>query len=265
MTLEPRSILDGWRDWDVPPRSRPKIVRQLGGGRSNRSYLLEAAGERMVLRINAAGSALHGIKRENEAEIWRAASDAGIAPPLIHADPSGRFLVSAYIESDLPERPEDNPALAAWALGLLQKTHQLDVQAPTIDYSAHIEGYWEIIESRQLKVAPTLIEQREPMLQRLARLQDGQAKLTLCHHDPVIENFVGTPEHLYLIDWEYAAHGLAVMDHAALAVEWMIGDEMLNEQAGIEPVLLDTAKALYQYMCALWSAVQTIERYPGRT
>jgi thiamine kinase-like enzyme len=233
-------------------------VRELGGGRSNRSYLLESAGQRMVLRINAAQATLPGIGRRHEAEIWRAASDVGIAPPLVHADPAGKFLVSTYIESDLPDRPQDDPALAAQALELLQRTHRLDVHAPAIDYAAHIENYWQQIESRCLPVAPGLQKQREPMRQRLAAMLDTRTALTLCHHDLVVENFVGTPGRLYLLDWEYAAFGVAEMDYAALGIEWQLDDLMLGEQFGIKPALLASAKAFYRYMCDLWGTVRIV-------
>jgi thiamine kinase-like enzyme len=259
MAPEPIAFLDGWRDWDTPPRARPAIVRKLGGGRSNRSFLLEASGERMALRVNAAEQVLPGTGRGQETRVWRAASEAGIAPPLVHADPDGRFLVSTYIESDLPDRPQDDPALAAQALELLRRTHQLDVSVPAIDYAAHIEAYWQQIESRRLPVDPGLRAQRAPMRQTLAALLDNQAELVPCHHDPVVENFVGAAERLYLLDWEYAARGLVMMDYAALSVEWGIGLELLAERTDFEPASVSQAKSLYRYLCTLWSAVTITE------
>lgn len=209
----------------------------------------------MVLRINAPDPTLPGIGRGHEAEVWRTASDAGIAPPLLHADPAGRFLVSAFIENELPEQPQDDPALAAMALELLQRTHHLDVKAPAIDYTAHIEAYWQQIEAGRLTVDPVLLEQREAMRELLLELSGGESWQVLCHHDPVIENFVGSPDRLYLIDWEYAARGLAMMDYAAFAVEWNIDDATIKESAGIDLQSLILAKTLYAYLCTLWEAI----------
>lgn len=259
MTPELGTLLDGWRDWDEPPESRPTIVRELSGGRSNRSFLLESADEKMVLRVNAGEATLPADGRGHEAVIWHAASEAGIAPPLLHAAPYGDFLVSAYVESDLPVRPRDDLVLAQKALELLQRCHRLKVDAPTIDYSSYIESYWQSIEVNGLEVAPELQEQRKAMHSVLEEITAGSTAMVLCHHDPVVENFVGTPDRLYLLDWEYAAIGMTVMDYAAFAVEWGIDDERLNEQAGIKLALLDKAKVLYCYMCTLWNAVQAIE------
>jgi thiamine kinase-like enzyme len=257
MALEPGSILDGWRGWDTPPASRPAIVRELGGGRSNRSFLLESAGEKMVLRVNATQTILPANGRVHETVIWRAASEAGIAPPLLHADRGGGFLVSAYIESDLPARPQDGPVLARKALGLLQRCHRIKVDAPIIDYSSYIEAYWQTIEADGLKVAPELREQREAMHSMIEEITAGSAATVLCHHDPVVENFVGTPGRLYLVDWEYAARGLAVMDYAAFAVEWDLDDAAINAGMDIDSALLAKIKAFYRYLCDLWEMVST--------
>jgi thiamine kinase-like enzyme len=78
------------------------------------------------------------------------------------------------------------------------------------------------------------------------------AETGLCHHDPIMANFVGGPDRLYLIDWEYAAKGLLVMDYAALAIEWKIEDNIILTNSGIDPELLTKAKKLYTYLSKLW-------------
>ncbi|MCW8924842.1 MAG: phosphotransferase family protein [Xanthomonadales bacterium] len=255
MTLQPEIILDGWREWEATPAGRPVIIRELGGGRSNRSLLLKAANAQMVLRINVTASALPSHGRKAEADIWRAASGAGIAPRLLHADPAGRFLVSAYIENNLPDRPQDDPALAIQALDLLQRCHRLEVDAPAMNYASHIERYWRFIESRRTPVSPALLDQRRPMQDLLAALGGGETGLSLCHHDPVVANFVGGSGRLYLLDWEYAAIGWPVMDFAALGCEWEIADDVILERTGVDSVSLSRASTLYRYLCALWETV----------
>jgi len=259
MTLQPETILDGWREWEAAPAARPKVIRELGGGRSNRSLLLEAANSLMVLRINATESTLPSHGREAEAGIWRAASGVGIAPRLLHADPAGRFLVSAYIENGLPDRPQEDPTLAMQALDLLQRCHRLEVDAPAMNYAMHIERYWLFIESRQAPVSPALLDQRRHMLDLLAALGGDKTGPSLCHHDPVVANFVGGPGRIFLLDWEYAALGWPVMDFAALAIEWGIANDVIVDRTGIDPASLSRANTLYRYICALW---ETIDRGP---
>lgn len=253
--MNTEAILDTWRAWDVPLSVRPQMVAALGGGRSNRSLLLQSNGTKMVLRINAQNDLLPN-RRDSEARTWRAAYEAGIAPPLLYADPDGIFLVSAFIENALPQRPASDAALVHKAFDLLRRCHALEVDVPAIDYAAHVDGYWQVIERQGLAIEPALQAQREPMSRLLEALLDGNITTGVCHHDPVQENFVGSPAKLYLLDWEYAARGLPLMDYAALAVEWEIDSLTVAEKTGLEPGLIAGARSIYCYLCALWEGVK---------
>ena len=90
------------------------------------------------------------------------------------------------------------------------------------------------------------------MQKLLETLAANDPEIGLCHHDLVPENFVGTAERLYLIDWEYAASGFLVMDYAAVGIEWDIDDAKIILHTGIEQELLVMAKMLYSYICELW-------------
>jgi thiamine kinase-like enzyme len=76
----------------------------------------------------------------------------------------------------------------------------------------------------------------------------------------VTGNFVGGPEKLYLIDWEYAALGSPLMDYAAFGVEWGVGDDVVAERAGVDLGLLVKAKDLSRYECELWGIVSAFGR-----
>jgi thiamine kinase-like enzyme len=251
--LLPDLAIDSWRAWDGEFHSRPVILRQLGDGRNNRSYLLDSDGKRMVLRLNSSESVIPGVNRNNEIAIWTEASQQGIAPPLLYADGHNRFLVSTYVDNCLPLKPPPDEALNSQVLELLSRTHRLNVDAPGIDYPRHIENYWQLINAKNQPSNQALIEQREPMQSVLGSLMASNPPTGLCHHDPVIANFVGNTNRLYLIDWEYAARGILAMDFAALSVEWGIDDARIREHTGIEPGVLVMAKVLYGYLCALWT------------
>jgi thiamine kinase-like enzyme len=254
--LQPDLAIDSWRAWDGEYHSRPVILRPLGGGRSNRSFLLASEDKRMVLRLNSSASVMPGVDRNREIAIWTEASHQGIAPPLLYADGHDRFLVSTYIDNYLPLKPPSDEALARQALELLSRTHKLNVDAPGIDYAGHVEHFWQLIDAKNQLSNPALIEQRRPMESVLESLMASKPPTGLCHHDPVIANFVGSTKRLYLIDWEYAARGILAMDFAALSVEWGIDDEKIRSHAGIEPESLAIAKMLYNYLCDLWKELK---------
>ena len=202
----------------------------------------------MVLRINGADSLLPEGERSSEVTIWKEAAQQGIAPPLLYADEKSGFLVSPYIHTPSPidRQFEDQ------AYDLISRCHHLQVDVASINYARHIDQYWENIETHNKLQQTALIDQREPMREILETLINGGAEMGLCHHDPIPLNFVGDHDGLYLIDWEYAARGLLVMDYAAFALEWGIDDTSMQAHFDVTTELLEMAKTLYTYMCALW-------------
>ena len=138
-SLKTEKAIDSWPDWDITLHSRPKVLRVLNGGRSNRSFLLDSGGTRMVLRLNGIESVLPGANRSSEYAIWQAASAKGIAPPLLYVDDRSGFLVSTFIENDLPSQTTSNSVVAKHAFDLLARCHQLD-----LDVSSHHVGYFSL-------------------------------------------------------------------------------------------------------------------------
>lgn len=250
--LRPETAIASWQLWQGDLPGKPEIMGQLDGGRSNRNYLLKSGNQKLVLRLNGSNTLLPGSNRNNEIDIWHAASAAGLAPPLLYADEQQGILVSSYIEDSLPPQAEASRSIVDQALTLLRRCHKLQVDAHSLDLSKHIQQYWQLIEAKGIPADPVLSEQREPMQDLLDSQQFRSADTGLCHHDPIMANFVGGPDRLYLIDWEYAAKGALVMDYAALAVEWEIKDNTVLAHSGIDPELFTKAKKLYTYLCNLW-------------
>jgi len=236
-----------WRQWQVQLSGKPSIVRTLGVGLSNQSYLLHAGEACLVLRINNRDGQLPGFNPQREPPICREASEAAMPPPLWL--PQDRYLVSAFVEG-YKSTPADQ------VFGLLEKCHAIKIDTDQIDYAQHIQTYWAKIEQSGKPIHQALINKRQAMQKCLLRLSAQQQTTVLCHHDPIMANFVGSPERLYLIDWEYAALGMAVMDYAALAVEWGFSDATICARTDIHPRSLAMAKKLYRYMCQLWQATQ---------
>lgn len=253
--MKPESAIASWQQWRGGLLCKPDLVGRLDSGRSNQSFLLDSSGTRIVLRLNNTTALLPGANRLTEAGIWQAASARGIAPPLLYVDAQAGFLVSTFIADHLPLLAQTEDTILDQVFDLIARCHSLEVDVPVLDYAQHIERYWKIINSSGITPGNTLTSQRGPMLELLESLLNKDTQRGLCHHDPVPANFVGTLDRLYLIDWEYAAEGLVVMDYAALGVAWGIADEVVVARSGIEPDSLAMAKELYRYLCALWQAV----------
>src|SRR5262245_64643703 len=62
---------------------RELTIEPLGGGLTNRNYLVDADGEAFVVRVPGADTGLLGIDREREPACTRAAAAARIAPDVV--------------------------------------------------------------------------------------------------------------------------------------------------------------------------------------
>ena len=79
---EAERVLDDWRGAGMPFTSCPRYVRDLTGGRTNRSFLVEADGVPHVLRIGMPGADALGIDRGREVHALGLAAAAGLAPTV---------------------------------------------------------------------------------------------------------------------------------------------------------------------------------------
>src|ERR1700694_4157693 len=79
-----------WRGKDVK-------VSPLSGGLTNENYLVEAGGERYVMRIPGTSTELLAIDRVNEVYNARAAASTGIGPAVLEHDPQLDVMVLEFI------------------------------------------------------------------------------------------------------------------------------------------------------------------------
>ena len=251
--MKPDVALSSWRQWACDLQSPPVVIRQFAHGRTNRSFLLDADGYKIVMRINAPVDTLPGVDRAREALVCQAVDEAGLGPPILYIDENHRFLVTEYIDGESLDRSDLDKSLIDQLVGLLAATHGLDIDLPTFDYAEYIEKCWQIIDAGRVVNDKALLAERRKM-HALATELSAAADIGVCHHDPVKSNFVFCADRLYLLDWEYAARGFIAMDYAALSVEWELDAAEILSRVSLEPAVLDKAKTLYLYLCRLWEA-----------
>src|SRR5256885_12168362 len=79
-----------WRGKDVK-------VTSLSGGLTNENYLVEAGGERFVMRLPGTSTELLSIDRVNEVHNARAAASTGIGPAVLEHLPELDVMVLEFI------------------------------------------------------------------------------------------------------------------------------------------------------------------------
>ncbi len=201
-----------WRGAVAPER--------LEGGLSNHNFLVRDGAESYVVRLVGGDDFCHGIVRDREVAVSRAAHSAGIAPELVLAE-AGLLVLRFVPGRALGEDDLRSPAMLARVAELLRSCHR--------DVAAHLRGpapcFWVFHALRdylaQLDVQGSLAGRTERLRRIVTRLERavGPTRLALTHNDLMPGNIIDDGRRLWLIDWEFAGFGAPLFDLASLAVD----------------------------------------------
>ncbi len=205
-TISPADALTRVPDWDGNLAS----WRELKGGLTNRSYLVEKGSDSFVLRLDAAHTNVFNLDRISEMDIVAQAAAAGLAPELVFADVDSGILLYRYIPGQVWEVAEldDDHNLEALA-DLLHRVHDLPLSGIKFDPIAVADRYTRNLESR-----PGLHDFACRCEESIAAMPVC-AEFRCCHNDVVAANVIADPD-LKLLDWEYACDNDPMFDLASL-------------------------------------------------
>jgi thiamine kinase-like enzyme len=236
----PECLLRDWVSLALPFRRAPRLLCALDGGRTNRSYLIEGDGARWVLRIGTPEAAALGIDRRREHALFRAAAQAGLAPPLLWADAARGLLISRHLDGERLLPAALDVRRRAALLGLLSAVRELPPAGAAFDYAACVRSYLAPGE----EATPTLVDCLDTL--------QASAATGVCHHDPGPWNVIFVGGRPWLLDWEFAASGAPVLDLAAVVVDWTQPVATVAQLTGTPRDVLDAACGFYRELCELW-------------
>jgi thiamine kinase-like enzyme len=261
MRFSPLSIqllqqtLANWRQWNTAPgelSGQPTLVRELIGGRTNRSFLVAQDNVKAVVRINALNGASLGIDRQREGLILELLQSTGAVPKTLYR--SDEVLVSVFHEGR-PWNEEDSrsPEQMAALNQLLQRIQDVEItQLQRRNYVEYCQAYID-----QLGSAFAIEGLQQTILTAAAAIDAADWPGVICHHDLVPENILVTEDGLIVLDWEYAALGHPALDALRFhetempsnCVQLGVGSDRLSES-------LKQLAILLRGMDDLWSLVQ---------
>jgi thiamine kinase len=190
----------------------PLMLAPLGGGSVNEVFRVDSRLGRFVVRLNGPAWRRPGVDRDRELALHRAAAAAGIAPPIVAADPQAEGLLIMQFQDGRVWREQDfDDVSALWRLGeRLQLVHALAAPA--------IEPFdpWSVAQGYLRQITAT------PAAGPLARLERCCAGLIrqpfgacIAHGDLAQSNLL-EGSRLWLLDWEYAQLSDPLMDIACV-------------------------------------------------
>lgn len=235
----------------------PVEVTAITGGIANRSFRLRASGQDLVLKFAGDSTDALCASPRSELAMHTLAARAGLAPPLVMADPARGYIVSRHAPGRTLSSADFGDAqllrrVGAWIAAL----HALHPPSglPAVDFGERAAGYLaRVVEQGDDPFAADLF--RELGYRRAALPAPG--RLTACHHDLHHRNFIDDGERLLAVDWEYAGPGDPAADLAScVGYHGLDGAAFaaLLDGYGAQPPLVERIAAIGWIFDCLWYA-----------
>ncbi len=247
------------RQW-IPGRATP-VVRLVARGPGHATYQVRRGRQRYALRLPDAAAGGAG------ADLWfarvaAATAAAGLAPPVIAADPASGLVVTAWVAGRCWTRAYARADATLPRIATLIRAIQAVVpggELPVRGPSHWIETY-AAGQREGLATTPGLQVMAQQYLAMLAALPPPAP--VLCHSDLHRLNLVEGPAGLRVLDWEYAhvadgywdlAGWLSANDLGTGSAQLLLASYLQRPPERPEQLRLALLRWLFDYVCLLWS------------
>jgi thiamine kinase-like enzyme len=209
-----------WRGQDV-------TISPLSGGLTNENYLVEAGGNRYVMRIPGASTELLSIDRANEVYNARAAASTGIGPDVLEHVPQLDIMVLEFIPgATMSAQTLQSDLMARRMAESFRRLHAAPRFLKDFDMFRLIEYYLRIVDEHEVRI-PSDYRERLPLLAEIERaVQVGALPTVSCHNDLLCENFIDDGRCLRIVDYELSGNNDACFDLGNTAQEASLDDRL---------------------------------------
>jgi thiamine kinase-like enzyme len=208
-------------------RGRDIKVSALSGGLTNENYLVEADGERYVMRIPGASTELLSIDRANEVHNTEAAAETGIGPRVREHLPDLDVMVLEFIPgATMSAETLHSVHMARRMAESFKRLHSARRFLSDFNLFRLIETYLRIVEEHHVTI-PHSYRDRLPVLTEIERAVSVHALPAVsCHNDLLCENFIDDGSALRIVDYELSGNNDPCFDLGNTAQEAIFGDDL---------------------------------------
>jgi thiamine kinase-like enzyme len=202
-----------WRGQDVK-------VSQLSGGLTNENYLVEAGGQRYVMRIPGQSTELLSIDRANEVFNTKAAATTGIGPRVLEHIAALDALVLEFIPgTTMSAATLQSKEMASRMAASFRRLHGAPRFLKDFGMFRLIEEYLRIVDEHKVTI-PAGYRERLPSIARIEEaVEKGALASVPCHNDLLCENFIDDGAALRIVDYELSGNNDPCFDLGNTAQE----------------------------------------------
>jgi thiamine kinase-like enzyme len=200
-------------------------IEPLGGGITNHNFVVRVDDDAFVLRIAGADTELLGIDREAEHAAARVAAELGVGPPVVEFVEGS--LITYFVEGGVvPLEEMRRPEALRETAELLRRIHEGPSFPAKFDAFRVVETYRDTAAAHGVEIPPAYEEAKSRADEIEAAL--GPRPELPCHNDLLNANFIGSPDGIRIVDWEYAGMGDPFFDLANFSVNHELDDEQID-------------------------------------
>ena len=202
-------------------------VSQLSGGLTNENYLIEAAGQRYVMRIPGQSTELLAIDRANEVFNTKAAATTGIGPKVLEHIPDLDVLVLEFIQGPtMSAATLQTKEMVERMAGSFHRLHASPRFLKDFNMFRLIEDYLRIVQEHEVTI-PAGYRDRLPVVAKIeSALKTGALPAVSCHNDLLCENFIDDGTALRIVDYELSGNNDPCFDLGNTAQEAEFDQEL---------------------------------------
>ena len=201
-------------------RGRDVKVTALSGGLTNENYLVEAGGQRWVMRVPGQSTELLSIDRGNEVFNTKAAATTGIGPRVLEHVAGVDVMVLEFIPGvTMSASTLQSTQMAGRMAESFRRLHAAPRFLQDFDMFRLIESYLEIVAGHGVEI-PVGYRDCLPTVSQIERAVAAAAlPAAPCHNDLLCENFIDDGAALRIVDYELSGNNDPCFDLGNTAQE----------------------------------------------
>ena len=240
-------------------------ITPLSGGLTNSNFKVEVDGAPYFVRVPGASTELLAIDRANEYHNTKAASEAGVAPKIIHHLPEYNVMVIEFLNGQTMSKDSLNqPGMPSRMSRAIKRLHAAPRFLRDFNMFRLTEYYLSLCRDRAIKI-PDGYRERMLIVSVIEEAMYVKPLATVpCNNDLLAENYIDDGNQLWLIDYEYSGNNDPTFELGNTCQEMQFSNSQIEEVCAayfgnVSPAMIARMKLnmiMSDVGWGLWAAIQ---------